>query len=751
MAKKKPKAGKEISAAEDSRPKTESKGEDSKPKKLSERELIAIVDNELNNALGKMDTKMSNQRLQAMKYYLGDLVGNLAPPEAEGRSKIVSMDVADTVEWILPSLIRIFLSGDDAVEFSPRKPQDEQGASQSTSWANYVFYTQNEGFIILHDWFKDALLQKLGVIKTWWDDSKDITTEEYEGLSIEELTLMVQDGTVEVISQTQRLDDVSGTPLYDVKVKRTIKSAHICIENVPPEEFLFSRKARTPGRIFSCHHRVLRTVTELREMGYKNTDDLSDDDSGAEFSQESIERESDVNEFVYGSQFMQPADETMRFVWITESYLQVDWNGDGLAEWRKVVKSGKVLLENDEIIEHPFSMLTPIKMPHMLVGRSIADMLMDLQDIKTAIMRQFIDNMYLQNNPRHVVDETKSVNIDDLLDNRVGGIIRTKSIDGVKALETAPLSPFTFNLLEYLDQVKEGRTGVNSTFQGLDADTLNKTATGVNKLVNAAESRIEMIARIFAETGVKDLFRKILRLSSQYQKEQQVIRLRGKFVNVDPRAWKTQYDLITNVGLGTGNKDTAAAKCMGVLNLQEKIIQGGLPIAGPKQVYNAVSAFAKNSGFKNPDEYFIDPDSEEGQKMAQQQAQKPNPEMAKVQGQMQLEQAKMQSDAQLKQQELQNDLHKQQAEAQAEQARLTAQAQVDTNQAHLDAQLETQKQEGEFNLKLRMAQMEAELAQFKAKLDSETKIIVAQLAAKQNPAEATQAADSNYTSQMSAS
>lgn len=620
---------------------------------MTQTELLAIVDNAISNSLGGMDTKLSNDRLQAMKYYLGDKSGNLAPPEAEGRSSVVSMDVSDTIEWILPSLIRIFVSGENAVEYGARKEQDVEGAQQSTDWAHHVLNIQNEGFIILHDWFKDALLQKLGVIKTWWDDSKDITTEEYDNLTLDDLTLMLQDGTVEVIQKTERMpEEIDGqpvqpgmpvAPVYDVKVKRTDDSSHICIENVPPEEFLFSRRARSVNRIFHCHHRLMRSVTELKEAGYKNTDELMDDDCGAIFSQEAVERDSDTNEFTQGPNSDSP-DPSMRFVWITESYMQVDWNNDGLAEWRKIVSSGKVLMSNDEVDEHVFSMLTPIKMPHKIVGRSIADLLMDLQDIKTALMRQFIDNMYLQNNPRQYVDTTKGVNIDDLLDSRVGGIVRGKGENGVTPLNIAPLSPHTFSLLEYIDSIKSDRTGVNETSKGLDADTLNdSTNNNRNQLVSAAQAKIELIARIFAETGVKDLFRKILKLSGQYQQKPQVMRLTGnKFVTVDPRAWKNQYDIIINVGLGNGNKDQTAAHIMNVMNVQEKAAAGGLPIVGPKQIYNSAKKLVLNSGFKNPDSFFVDPESDEGKQLAAAQAAKPNPDMLKLQGEMQLKQQEAQ-------------------------------------------------------------------------------------------------------------
>lgn len=670
MAKKNKNNGTQYSVKEESRPEEVRE----KPKReMSETELLANVDNAINNALGKLDTKLSNQRLQAMKYYLGDKVGNLAPPEAEGRSSVVSTDLSDTIEWILPSLIKIFVSGEDSIEFNARKEEDIQAAQDATDGANYVLHVQNEGFIILHDWFKDALLQKLGVIKTWWDDSKDITTEEYEGLSLEELTIMLQDGTVEVIQQTKRevqptqgvllaFQQMAAQPqtpgqappqppapsvVYDVKVKRTANSAHICIENVPPEEFLFSRKARTAQRIFDCHHRVLRTVTELKEAGYKNTDDLMNDDNGAEFSQETIERNSDTEGWTQNTD-SDNGDPSMRFVWITESYMQIDWNNDGLAEWRKIVKSGKTLLSNDEIDEHPFSMLTPIKMPHKLVGRSVADLLMDLMDIKTALWRQFIDNMYLQNNPRQYVDTTKGVNIDDLLDSRVGGIVRGKGENGVTPLAVAPLSPYTFNLLEYMDNVKADRTGVNDTSKGLDADTLNDASNNNrNQLVSAAAAKIELIARIFAETGVKDLFKKILKLSGQYQNQAQTIRLTGnKFKPIDPRTWKTQYDISINVGLGNGNKDQMAGHITNIMNIQEQCIAGGLPIVSAKQIYNAAKKLVLNSGFKNADAFFVDPTSPEGQQLAQQQSQKPNPDAMKAQAEMQQMQAEFQLKAQ---------------------------------------------------------------------------------------------------------
>lgn len=719
---------------------------DSSPKEkkkaaMTETELLAIVDNAIKTSLGQQDSKLANDRLQAMKYYLGDKEGNLAPPEAEGRSSVVSMDVADTIEWILPTLLRLFLSGDDAVEFTARNSKDVAFAEQSTIWANYVFYTQNDGFITLHDWFKDALLQKLGIVKTWWDNSKDVTTEEYFDQTLDEITMMLEDGTVEVIQKTEKtieptqgelmefqqaqakqasMPQMPGQPplpplmppqprtVYDIKVKRTTDTSHICIENVPPEEFLFSKKARTASRMFHCHHRIQRTVSELKEAGYKNTDELLHDENGAEFSQETVERNSDTQGWTQNVE--DSLDPSMRMVWITESYMQVDWNNDGLAEWRKIVKSGKILLDNEEVDDHLFSIITPIKMPHKLVGRSIADLVMDLQDIKTALRRQIIDNTYLRNNPRTYVDTSKKVNIDDLLDSRVGGIVRGNGPDGIQPIVVQDLSPLTYMLMQDLDKTKQERTGLNPQMQGSDVNAINKTATESNNLLNSAMARIEMIARIFAETGVKDLFKRIQKLSGEYQKEAQVVRLTGnKFVQIDPRAWKTQYNFTINVGLGNGNKDQMVGHITNIMAIQKEAKANGLSIVSDKQIYNSAKKLAIYSGFKDAGSFFVDPDSDEGKAIAQANASKPNPEMMKLQAQTQAKQ----QEAQFKQQSIvaQNEVQKANDERDFQRQQQKDQNDYNLRMAEIKANNEYRLQELAMNAQMKREEMDRKFAQ----------------------------------------
>lgn len=654
-------------------------------RKLTEDQLIAIVDQEIANSSGKAGSRLSDARQKAMQYYNGEAVGDLAPPEAEGRSAVVSLDVADTIEWILPSLLRIFTASDDAVVFEPQGQEDEEAAEQETDYVNYVFYRQNPGFVVLHNLFKDALLQRMGIVKIWWDDAEDIATEEYDGMTPEDLAMLMQDAQVEP-TEAGRNDD--GT--YDVKVRRTRDTSQVRIENVPPEEFLFSRKARSSDRIFACHHRVLRTISELRAMGYRNVDQISSDDTGAEFSTERTQRRVRTDDYAPGQgDIGSTLDESMRQVWITESYLQVDWNGDGIAEWRKVVKANKTLLENEEVDEDPFSMCSPILMPHELVGKSIADLVLDIQRIKTAVTRQILDNMYLQNNPRIYVDESKSVNIDDLLDSRVGGIVRGKGQGALEPIVVPPLSAGSFGLLEYIDSMRENRTGITKYNQGLDADSLNKTATGINAIMNAAQQRIELIARIFAETGVKDIFRRVLKLTCQHQKQARVVRLRNKWVNIDPREWRTQFDMTINVGLGTGNKDQMAQHLMMLLQVQQQAGAAGIGVVTPKNVFNAASKLAENVGFKDGGQFFTDPtDPRAIQERQQMQALMPPPPPDPKMEELKLKQAQAQQDGQLRQQEFGLKAQQSQAELQLEREKAAARIQLEREVAAAQLQLE---------------------------------------------------------------
>ncbi len=591
---------------------------------MTETELLSIVEAEEKNALGYGGGELGEAREQALKFYNGEPYGN----EQEGRSQVVTTEVADTVEWILPSLLKIFTASNKSVEFEPERPGDEAGAKQATDTCNYVFYRQNNGFLALYSFFKDALIQKNGYLKVWYEKSTRTRKERYRGISRGQLLMLASNDAVEIVNvhaypdptaqqnpMAQAVVQALGTApeIYDVELSVKEKFGKVCVQPVPPEEMLISVKHNSIDLQDSpfTAHRTQKTLSELKEQGF-DVEDLirhgyDDDDSNnsteaqtrREFSEESKpDTETD--------------DPAMRLVWVTEAYVRVDFNGDGIAELRKVIKTGNKVLENEETDVVPFPSIAPIINTHRHFGKSVAELVMDLQLIKSTLWRQSLDNIYLTNAPRSAVlsDAQGNVmaNLDDLLTVRPGGIVREYAPNAVRPLTVPFMAKESLTLMEYADSVRENRTGVTRYNQGVDADSLNKTASGITQIMSASQQRIELIARIFAETGVKQLFKLILHCLSTYSDKAMTIRLRDEFVEVDPRAWANGFDMTVNVGLGTGNKDQQLVHLNAIAQAQFAMLQAGLPVVTPKNIYNAQTKIVENAGFKNVEEFWTDPE-----------------------------------------------------------------------------------------------------------------------------------------------
>lgn len=691
------------------------------PDQMPDHELKAIIAAEMRSALGYVgSSELSEDRERALDYYLGRPYGN----EIDGRSKVVTREVADTVEWILPSLLRIFTSTDESVKFEPTGPEDEAEAKQATDYANYVMNTVNPGFLILYTWFKDALLQKNGVVKLWWEQKDSFRTETYEGLTDAEFALLTDDDEIEIVEHTERQEgayagkpesfgvvpggvepfDVpdiaagaegylpiqtmiggapaavsaetrgpmmapsappaAGATMHDVKLRRSRKYGCIKIEPVPPEEFLIAKRAKRLDEGFFVAHRVRRVVSDLIAEGYD--EDVvkrlpSWSESEALNQPERLARwEDEIPDDADG------IDPSMREVSVTECYLRVDYDGDGLAELRKITIGGDAdgeILDNEETDEVPFASITPVIQPHRFFGLSVADLVLDLQLIKSTILRQMLDGLYLANNPRTEAVESQ-VNLDDLLTNRPGGIVRVKAPGMLREMQTPWVGAQAFPMLEYLDGERESRTGVSRAFMGLDANALNNnTATAYTQMTSAAQSRVELIARIFAETGVKRLFQIIQRLASQHESEQKLIRLRNQWVPVHPREWSSEMDTSITVGLGTGNKDQQLGHLSTILGVQKEALQaGGLGLVTPKHVYNTLSRMIENAGLKSVEPYFSDPSQQQSQP---EEPPQPSPD-AVLQAQTfgQVEQMKVQQRAQESAEKLQVDREKMMADIQ---------------------------------------------------------------------------------------
>jgi hypothetical protein len=575
---------------------------------VNDDEILTVLEEEIRTSIGFHGGELADQRKTALEYYYGQPYGN----EVEGRSAYVSRDVADTIEWIMPSLMRIFAGGDTIVKFEPQGPEDDKSAQQATDYTNYVFNRQNDGFLTLYTWFKDALLSKNGFVKVYYEEYTEYKTHTYENLNDIELAFIVQDS--EVLEHTG-LPGEQGM-IHSVKIRKKQESGKCCIEPVPPEEVLINRGAKAPLKKnrFWCHRRRV-TIDELKRMGYQDVDDLPGEDEDT--NEESIARRS------FDETTGTESTTHIKYVWLSECHIDLDADGDGISERRTITTAGKRILENEEGDVSALVTLTPIILPHKLFGMSIADLVMDLQLLKSTVFRQLLDNMYLANNGRYMALDGM-VNIDDLLTSRPGGIVRVKTFDAVKPMQPPLLGAGAFGLLEYIDTIKENRTGITKYNQGIDSDSLNKTATGINQIMSAAQQRTELIARIFAETGVKDLFYAILECVQKHQKKETLIRLRNEWVPMDPQEWANKFDMTVTVGLGTGSKDVLLAHMMEIIKLQMAYAGAGLPIIQPKNLYHSFQELLKAANIKGGDMFVTDPDQV-------QQGQQPNPEIAKAQ------------------------------------------------------------------------------------------------------------------------
>ena len=683
---------------------------------IADPKLRIILSNQIRNALGYLGGQLSQSRKKSIEYYLGDKLGT----EIDGRSQVVSTDVSDTVESILPNLLRIFTASDKVVRCDPVTAEDVPLADQATAYINHVFYKDNNGFQLLYNFFKDALIEKNGFLKIYYDESEKVEHETYKNLTQAEKDALndTQDEIEEVEEEVfedekakeafdkqiealeaQGLDTSQiqkpNFNLYNCKIKRIKKQGKIKIESVPPEEFLIDRTAKSIDDAEFVSHKVLMTRSEIIEMGFDEEEVMQLPTSSVDiYNNEEIVRQRNIDEYPLDT----PADKSTEKVLVYESYIRYDADGDGIAELRKIISAGDdgyTVLENMPCDNIPFVTITPIPMPHRFYGRSISELVEDIQLMKSTVMRQLLDNMYLTNNNRVAIMDGM-VNMDDLLTTRPGGVVRTKQPPSqvMQPLQAQPISQQAFPLLSYLDSVREVRTGITKQVQGLDPDTLSaKTATGVNALMTQTQMRSELIARIFAETGVKDLFRKIFELMVKYQDKERVVMLNNQYVPVKPTEWKDKFNINIVVGLGTGSKEQQILLLNNILErqIQAFSLQGGkeMPMVTLKNMYNTLSKIIENAGLKNVESYFVDPDL--GKQMMQPPAPPPLTPIEKIEfTRIDSENKRKIADLELQYQELQQKSQEMALdfEAKIKEMALKYNTQLDTAKLKADADLD---------------------------------------------------------------
>jgi hypothetical protein len=477
-----------------------------------------------------------------------------------------------------------------------------------------VWSVDNPGFRVFHDWIKDGLLARVGVVKLWWETATESVREDYSGLTADEVGFLRLDPSVEIVEERgEAMEEAGAPPGFAVSLRRTCQGGRIQVRNVPPEEFLTDGERVSLDDKPFCAHRCRRTVSDLVAMGYDRAAiaAIAGDGSGAfDSSHDRQERARPEQSPIDGDD---AADDSQRELWVSECYLRLDEDGDGIAEYRKITIAGdqaELLLEDHEVDDHPFAAWSPYPIPHKFHGESAADKVMDVQLTKSALLRQMLDNLYLINNARTEIVEGK-VNLDDFLSSKPGGYVRVKEAGAMREIAVPPVFQNAFPALEYLDTVRENRTGQTKYNQGLDSDSLNKTATGINAIMGAAMLRLELIARIFAEIGVRRAFRLILRLLVRHQDKARVVRLRNHWVAVDPRDWNAEMDVSVSVGLGTGNRDQQLGHLMAIWDKQVQAmqLQGGPagPLVSPKNLYETATKIVHNAGIKTAQGFFSDP------------------------------------------------------------------------------------------------------------------------------------------------
>ena len=631
---------------------------------MTEEEIKNLIEDHITSALAYVNDEVSAERETALDYYLRKPYGN----EVSGKSKIVTGEVAEAVDGALPQLMKEFTQSSDAVDFLPVGDGDADVADTITQYVNHVFNKMNDGASIFHSWFWDALVQKNGVVKAYWDENIKTTTESYEGLSIDELTQLTQDENVEIVSQeilevpVGTVDNVGNMNnevgslhqdvpepilMYNVTLKTTVDDSKVKIVNVAPEEFLINDRATAIADASFVAQRSIVTRAELVEMGYdrKIIDDLAGDDVSYVTD---YNRRDSVSGFDEDSN---NADKTQQLIAYYECYLDVG-NDKGEAEKRRICYAGKTILADEECDYVPFHGICPFPLPHQFYGQSLADRTMDLQFIKSTVTRQMLDNLYLTNNSRVGVVEGQ-VNLDDVLNSTAGGVIRMKNPAAIVPLTVQSSAGQSFPMLEYLDGVQAKRTGVSDMSQGLDANVLqNVSATAVATMTAQSQGKLELMARTFADTGVRSLFQGILQLVCKYQTQPVIMKIDNKNTPIDPREWDSQYHVTINVGLGNGSKDEQVAMLGMLLAKQEMILtQYGMsnPLVTIKQYRETLAKMINASGYKDDVQFIKEITDEESQQFAQQSAESQNQPPPEVQAAQAIAKAETEK-AQMKQQ-----------------------------------------------------------------------------------------------------
>lgn len=668
---------------------------------MTPEQLAAYLQEMEREAVTFRNSDLAEEQKTAIEFYEAEPFGD----EVEGQSQVVVPVVQEVVDYMTVSVLRTFVSGDKVVEFDAKEEEYEDAACEASDAINQVFMRDQDGYKVLHNWLQTGLIEKIGVVKT--TIMEDTKRRRDTGIVDEdELAVLMESPEVKIIAADQNEDGTWSITGESVQTRRKYLDLPI-----PNYEFLFSSRTRHEDESDYLCHRSRKTVSELIEMGFDR--DLVDTLSGNDITD--IDERETVTWDDENNATASDSIPGLRRVVLREEYARIDYDNDGVAELLRVYRVGNKILDAEEVEEQPFVVFTPFPRAHRMVGNGLADKVMDLQRNQSVIMRQTFNGFYMANAPRMWVDEGSigDTTIDDLLTVAPGVIVRGRGQPPVPLSQPYDISR-PMALMEHLKGEQETRTGITRLNQGLDADTINKTASGQAQLAAQGQQIEEFVARNFAESLAR-LFQKKLRLMIAHG-EPIAIRVGGEFTLADPTKWVGDMDVLIRVGLGSGRKDQRMAYRQTLLEMMAEAASMGLPIVDPKKFYNAASGFVKDAQLGDPNDFFIDPEGRD----AMPQQEKPDPEMMKVQAQAQLQQQKIEGDQQAMAAKI--ELSQQEAAAKIELQREQAQldAELARDRASTEMQLAEQRMAQEMALAERQMVMEAQIAA--QKVDSDERV-----------------------------
>lgn len=703
--------------------------------KMDDEQLLSHLQANETDSSSFVWGQLATEREKALKEYFREPYGD----EEEGLSQIVTSDVQDTVEWMLPDLLDVFTSSDKAVVFEPTQEKDVQGAAQATDAVNYVFHKQNNGFLTLYTAFKDALLTKNCAVMWRKETRRTKQVTPAQGASEEMLAMLLQEaGEDAKIEQASPLpvqmmpDPMTGEPipgpqLYNAKVIGYKQKTTIKVEAFPPEELLVKRDWTSP-LLNECPYvaRMLQvTLSELHEMGFDDVkaEDLSDSTDLAISSDAAFRknRVGDLDQSLTEASNLNEDDESRTEGLLRIEFVLVDYDGDGISERRCIYRLKDKILSNEECDQVQIATASPILIAHRWDGMSLAETVSDLQELKTELTRQMVNSGRLANNPRTEVlttaDGSPYADIDDLLDSRPGGVIRKTRADALTQNIVPWVGGQMFPMLEYVDTMREQRTGISRVQQGIDPNVLktNRTLGEARQTAQTAKQRIKLVARIFGEILMKPTFLGILKLLTDGEMEKIAFRLRGEFVELDPNGWHDQYDMTVNVGLGTGDAEQQLAMLQAVAGAQAQAAASplGAMLIKPKQLYNTQAQMIEAAGFKNVGDFWTDPGD----------APMPSPPSPPPDPKIQIEQMKLQADAHKFQAQTQHDKEIEGIKSQAKIAEIQANLELQASNDARDFERDQVKAAHEQELAVKQLELDA----YKIDADNQTKIVVAQI------------------------